>query len=39
MMPDFSLEDVNTTSSTYGQLVSPRDYLRQVSGWYFGKAT
>ena len=39
MMPDFALEDVNATSSTFGQLVSPRDYLRQVSGWYFGTAT
>ncbi len=39
MMPDFALLDVNSTSSTYGQLVSPRDYLQQVSGWYFGHAT
>ena len=33
--PDFSLEDVNSASSTYQQPVSPRDYLEQVSGWYF----
>lgn len=33
--PDFSLEDVNPASSTYQQAVSPRDYLEQVSGWYF----
>ena len=33
--PDFSLQDVNTASSTYEQQVSPRDYLEQVSGWYF----
>lgn len=33
--PDFSLQDVNTASSTYQQPVSPRDYLEQVSGWYF----
>ncbi len=39
MMPDFALEDVNSTSSTFGQLVSPRDHLRQVSGWYFATAT
>ncbi len=39
MVPDFALMDVNSTSSTYGQLVSPRDYLQQVSGWYFGHAT
>ena len=38
MVPDFALEDVNSTSSTYGQLVSPRDYLEQVSGWYFTHA-
>jgi len=39
MMPDFSLTDVNSTSSTYGQPVSPRDHLRKVSAWYFGHAT
>lgn len=33
--PDFSLEDVNSASLTYQQPVSPRDYLEQVSGWYF----
>jgi len=33
--PDFSLEDVNSASPTYQQDVSPRDYLEQVSGWYF----
>ena len=37
--PDFGLVDVNPTSSTYQQAVSPRDYLKQVSGWYFGHAT
>jgi len=35
-VPDFSLIDVNSTSSTYNQLVSPRDYLQQTSAWYFG---
>ena len=39
MMPDFALVDTNTTSSTYDQPVSPRDYLQQVSAWYFGHAT
>ncbi len=39
MVPDFALVDVNSTSSTYDQPVSPRDYLQQVSGWYFGHAT
>ncbi|HPM82701.1 MAG TPA: hypothetical protein PLF81_18485 [Candidatus Anammoximicrobium sp.] len=33
--PDFLLEDANSASPTYQQPVSPRDYLEQVSGWYF----
>ncbi len=37
--PDFSLEDVNPTSPTYGQVVSPRDLLETVTGWYFAHAT
>jgi hypothetical protein len=37
--PDFSLPDVNSTSSTYGANVSPRDHLGHVSGWYFGHGT
>ncbi len=36
---DFSLIDVNLASSTAGQNISPRDYLQQISGWYFIKAT
>jgi hypothetical protein len=39
MVSDFILTDVNPTSSTYGQSVSPRDYQGQVSAWYFGHAT
>ena len=39
IMPDFSLIDVNSTSATYNRPVSPRDYLKQVSAWYFGYAT
>jgi len=39
IIPDFSLTDVNKASSTYNQPVSPRSYLEQVSGWYFGHAT
>ena len=39
VVPDFSLIDVNPASPTHGQPVSPRDYLQQVSGWYFGHAT
>jgi hypothetical protein len=38
-MPDFTLTDVNSASGTANQGVSPRDYLQQVSGWYFGTAT
>lgn len=37
--PDFALEDVNPSSATAGQDVSPRDYLGKVSAWYFGHAT
>ena len=39
VVPDFSLMDVNPASPTHDQPVSPRDYLQQVSGWYFGHAT
>ena len=37
--PDFSLPDVNETSVTYGERVSPRDHLGQVSAYYFGHST
>lgn len=36
---DFHLLDVNPSSATYDQLVSPRDYLLRVSAFYFGHAT
>lgn len=36
---DFSLQDVNPNSSSHNELVSPRDYVGQVSAWYFGHAT
>jgi hypothetical protein len=36
---DFSLPDTNPSSPTVGQTISPRDYLQQVSGWYFIKST
>ncbi len=36
---DFSLQDVNPTSPHSGALVSPRDYLGQISAWYFGHST
>jgi hypothetical protein len=38
-VPDFSLADVNATSATADQAVSPRDYLQRVSAWYFGHST
>ena len=38
-VPDFGLMDVNTTSATYQDVISPRDYLGQVTGWYFGHST
>jgi hypothetical protein len=39
LVPDFSLLDTNPNSTTYNQNVSPRDYLGQISAWYFGHAT
>jgi len=38
MVPDFALVDVNETSDRFDEMVSPRDYLGQVSGWYLGNA-
>ena len=37
-VPDFALEDVNSTSPHFGTRISPRDFLDQVSAWYFGHA-
>ena len=37
--PDFQLVDENAHSPTYQQALSPRDYLQQVTGWYFTYAT
>lgn len=34
-MPEFSLEDRNPSSGTYGQQISPRDHLAEVTAWYF----
>ncbi len=39
MAADFSLEDLNDSSQTYQQAISPRDYLGSVSAWYFGHST
>lgn len=38
-MPDFELTDLNPTSPRFGEVVSPRDYLQKVSGWYFTHST
>jgi hypothetical protein len=37
--PDFRLQDANMGSPRRGTAVSPRDYVMQVSGYYFGAAT
>lgn len=34
-MPDFQLVDDNLNSPLFGDTISPREYLQQVSGWYF----
>jgi hypothetical protein len=38
LVPDFTLMDVNTESDRKGGAVSPRNYLLQVAGFYFGQA-
>jgi len=38
-VPDFLLVDINPNSATLGQNITPRDYLQQISGWYFIKST
>ena len=37
--PAFSLEDVNDTSHTHQETLSPRDYMGWISVWYFGHST
>jgi hypothetical protein len=37
-VPDFKLVDQNPNSVRFASAVSPRDYLLQVSGYYFGSA-
>ena len=39
VVPEFSLSDDNPLSPTYGESVSPSDFMGQVTGWYFIKAT
>jgi len=38
VLPDFSLPDANSASPRANTMVSPRDYLLQISGYYFGDA-
>jgi len=38
-LPDFAVTDANPNSARYGENVSPRDYLGEVSAWYFGHST
>jgi len=37
--PDFALRDVNPGSASFDETISPRDYLGQVSAWYFAHST
>jgi len=39
VMGDFSLVDVNPSSATAGDSISPRQFLGKISAWYFGHAT
>jgi hypothetical protein len=39
VVPEFALLDLNPSSLTFEQPVSPRDHLEKVSGWYFTYAT
>lgn len=36
---DFNLQDTNDESPRFGDVVSPRDYVLQVCGFYFGTAS
>jgi hypothetical protein len=38
-VPDFHLMDVNPNSATFNREISPRNYMGQISAWYFGHAT
>lgn len=37
--PAFRLVDLNSSSPTHDQSISPRDHLGRVSAWYFGHST
>jgi hypothetical protein len=36
---DFVFTDINPTSSTHNQVISPRNFLNSVTAWYFAGAT
>jgi len=38
-VPNFLSTDVNPTSSSFGEQVSPHQFEGQVTGWYFGQST
>jgi hypothetical protein len=38
-VPDIALEDVNSFSPLFGTKISPRNFLDEVSAWYFGYST
>ena len=38
-VPDFSILDINPESPRHDELVSPRDYVGQISAYYFGHST
>jgi hypothetical protein len=39
VVPDFLLLDVNSSSPTFDQDVSPRDSLGLITAWYFSGGT
>ena len=39
VVPDFALMDVNPSSDTFNQSVSPRDFMGEVSAYYFIHST
>ncbi len=39
VVADVSMEDVNATSGSFGEEISPRDRLGTVTAWYFGHST
>ena len=38
-VPEFELVDLNPTSPTAGEVISPSDFRGQVSAWYFTHST